>query len=441
MAHTTANTPTRIDDTLVLHGVADAVDAARFAAFNAEVNGADQGATCAALLQHHPTAAWDDFVIVEDERSRQVVSTTCLIPWRLQLGGVSLTAAMLEMVVTHPDYRRRGLVRRQIDHFHSRAAAQDFDLCIIEGIPYYYRQFGYAYALDHWAADALPSAWIPAGAPEVRLRRATLADIPALMQSYTDAAANTAANTTAGLALHTQRDAEYWRYLLQGASYPVYMVEPLGETAQDAARTGYVCGWQGGDPTRISLVESALPSAAAALAVLQLCKPHAAMLHLGWPQRGMLVQVARTLGGRPHGGDQWLVRTPDLPRLLLKLAPVWAGRLAEAGWPRLTGELTLNLYRQAYRLRFAEGRLTAVDALGFVDASMGAQGGDLCIPPDAFTRLLFGYRSLDELRDAWPDIVVQPARRHLVDALFPRLESYVWLPYMNCAHLPPLLFP
>lgn len=151
--------------------------------------------------------------------------------------------------------------------------------------------------------------------------------------------------------------------------------------------------------------------------------------------------MARTLGARPHSGDQWLIRIPDLPRLLLKLAPLWTERLAGAGRPHFTGELTLNLYRHAYRLRFADGRLAAVDALGFVDASMGAQGGDLCLPADAFVRLLFGYRTLDELRDAWPDIMVQPARRHLVDALFPQIASYVWLPYMNCAHLPPLPLP
>lgn len=432
MAHPTLDPPLRIDDTLVMHGVRDQADAARFAAFNAEVNGIDQGATCAALLQHHPTAAWDDFVIVEDERSGEVVSTTCLIPWRLRLGSVSLSAAMLEMVVTHPDYRRRGLVRRQIDHFHGRVAGQGFDLSIIEGIPYYYRQFGYAYALDHWAADALPAAWIPPGAPEMRLRRATLHDIPALMQAHAD--------SMAALALHTQRDAEYWRYLIQGAAYPVYLVESLGATAQDRTPAGYVCGWLSGDAASLSLVESALPSAAA-LAVLQWCKPHAALLRLGWPQQGRLVQMARTLGARPYSGGQWLIRIPDLPRLLLKLAPLWTERLAGAGWPHFTGELTLNLYRHAYRLRFADGRLAAVDALGFVDASMGAQGGDLCLPADAFVRLLFGYRTLDELRDAWPDIMVQPARRHLVDALFPQIASYVWLPYMNCAHLPPLPLP
>lgn len=410
-----------------MHGVRDEADAARFAAFNGAVNGADQGATCATLLHHHPTIAWDNFVLVEDERSGQVVSTTCLIPWRLQLGGMELRAAMLEMVVTHPDYRRRGLVRHQIDHFHARAAAQGFDLTIIEGIPYYYRQFGYAYALDHWTGDALPTAWIPPGEPAVRLRRATVADIPSLMELY--------AHTVAPLSLYTQRDAAAWTYLLQAAGYPTYLVEP---TAGAGAAAGYVCGWLRDEHDSISLVESGVRSTAAALSVLRLCKPLATTVRLGWPEQGALVQAGRSLGGRPRSGDQWLIRIPDLPRLLHKLAPVWAQRLAAAGWSGLTDELTINLYRQAYRLRFVAGHLAAVDSLGFVDASMGARGGDLCLPPDAFTRLLLGYRTLDELRDAWPDMIVQPAARPLIDVLFPKVASYVWLPYMHCGHLQPL---
>ena len=57
---------------------------------------------------------------------------------------------------------------------------------------------------------------------------------------------------------------------------------------------------------------------------------------------------------------------------------------------------------------------------GFVDASMGAaDAGDLLIPPDAFVRLVMGFRGIEELRDAWPELHVRPAAAELVDALFP----------------------
>jgi hypothetical protein len=60
---------------------------------------------------------------------------------------------------------------------------------------------------------------------------------------------------------------------------------------------------------------------------------------------------------------------------------------------------------------------------------MGADPGDLLIPPDAFVRLVMGYRRLDDLFDAWPDILVKPEMQGLIEALFPPLSSFLCTPY------------
>lgn len=66
---------------------------------------------------------------------------------------------------------------------------------------------------------------------------------------------------------------------------------------------------------------------------------------------------------------------------------------------------------------------------------MHTDPGDLAIPPDALTRLLLGYRTLDALRDAWPDIQVRRQKRHLLDCLFPQFGAQLWMPYIHCGHL------
>jgi predicted N-acetyltransferase YhbS len=412
-------TPTRVElgDNLVLRSVQSQADADRFAAFNTQIVDAVQGLTCAKLLAHHPTMRWDDFFFVEDERTGEMVSCICLIPWHSRFGGIDLRVAMLEMVVTHPDYRHRGLVRRQIEHFHQIVAAQNFDLCIIEGIPYYYRQYGYAYATDHWASDGLALARVPDGASLLRLRAATMADVDLLDTFYTQAMSKPAGWTT--------RTLDYWRYLLEGAKYPLVMVE----NASDGAALGYVAAWRTSWGAYIA--ESGIPAAATALSLLQWCKTHAqGEVAIGWPTTNTLLEVARSLGSSLRPSDQWLLRVVDLPCLLLKMAPLLAARLAASPYAGLSADLTLNLYKQAFLLRFTAGELVHVEPLGFVDASMGADGGDLCIPPDAFVRLLLGYRTVEELADAWPDIMVRPARRHLWQVLWPKQTTYFWKPYM-----------
>jgi hypothetical protein len=153
-------------------------------------------------------------------------------------------------------------------------------------------------------------------------------------------------------------------------------------------------------------------------------------VQLAWPQTGALLNLARSLGSVAHPTYQWLARIADVAGFLRKIGPALERRVAASDCAGLTTDLSINLFREAFLLRFVEGRLLEVRPIGFVDSSMGADGGDLCIPPDAFVRLVFGYRNLDVLRDAWPDIVIRPGRRRLLDVLFPEMSSYLCMPYM-----------
>ena len=149
---------------MVMRGLRDEADARAFVALNDEVT--REGPICDRLVHHRPGGGRQDFFVVEDTRTGRVASTTCLLPWQLDFCGIPLRMAMLEMVVTRPAYRKLGLVRSQVAVFHRIVDERAMDLCIIQGIPWYYRQFGYAYALDHrprlrLAAAAIPDAWEP----------------------------------------------------------------------------------------------------------------------------------------------------------------------------------------------------------------------------------------------------------------------------------------
>ncbi len=403
-----------LENNLIFRPLRDDADRERFAAFNAVCNNPSEGATCACLLRHHPVTTLDDYWIIEDTTSGEIVSCTCLLPWTCSFAGIDLRVAQLEMVLTHPAYRGRGLVRRQMEHFAQTVTSRGYDLAIIWGIPYYYRQFGYAYALDGEVREALPVWKIPPGdSDRVRLRPAQTADIPFLAGQYQA--------MVGALDFYNQRSPAYWRYMLEAAQHPIHIVEDA------AGALGYVTVSR--RPETIVLYENGLPDAGHGLALLQHLRGQASQqVIIYWPQPAPLVSLARSLGSQVIPGGQWLVRFPDVAQFLRKIGPLFAARLRPA-WKEYSGALIVNLYRQAYRLRFEQGQLAGVDSLGFVDSSMGADGGDLLIPPEAFVRLALGYRRLDDLFDAWPDIQVKPAARPLVDALFPPLQSYMTTPY------------
>ena len=147
-----------LDDTLVLRAVRNEQDMEKYHALYVSLGRETGGRSCSLMMHHHPEMSPDDFLFVEDERDGQVVSTTCLIPWHCRYEDISLDVAMLEAVTTHPEYRHRGLIRAQVQRFHEMVDERHYDLSIIQGIPYYYRQYGYSYALDCYPTDSLP-AW------------------------------------------------------------------------------------------------------------------------------------------------------------------------------------------------------------------------------------------------------------------------------------------
>lgn len=408
-----------LSDQFVLRSVRDEDDISRVASFNTVYLNALEGATAACLMHHHPETTLDDYWLVEDLNTGEIVSTTCLLPWHGVCCGLDLRIAQLEMVLTHPAYRGRGLIRVQIKHFEQTARERGFDLNIIWGIPYYYRQYGYTYTLDGSSMEAL-SAWsIPGSSSDdlsVKLRPASSRDIPALTRLYNE--------TTAALDFFISRSPTYWRYLLESARHPIKILEHV----ESGATLGYIIVERtGGD---IKVLESGLPDALVSMALLKTLKDqNMKRILVSWSQHLPLVVCMRSLGSQTLRGGQWLVRIPDLHRLLTTLKPVLEQRLSSSPWRGLTTELTINLYREAFSLRFEHGILTALSPLGFRDYSMGADGGDLCIPPEAFVRLITGHCVLQELFEPWPDIVVKPQVHYVIDCLFPRMKAFLSAPY------------
>ena len=96
---------------------------------------------------NHPTCDASDFTVIEDTTTGSIVSSTCLIGQRFSYEGVELDAGLPELVGTHPDYRRRGLVREQFEVLHRWSKERGHLMQAIAGIPYYYRRFGYEMAV------------------------------------------------------------------------------------------------------------------------------------------------------------------------------------------------------------------------------------------------------------------------------------------------------
>jgi len=409
------------------------------------------------LTRPHPTFAAGGFLVVEEAATGKIVSSLNLIPQTWSYGSVLFGVGRVELVGTLPDYRRRGLVRRQMDEAHRWSAALGHAAQIITGIANFYRQFGYEPCLPMYAARAGFRQHIPslaAGASEpFHVRAATVGDAEFL--------ASLEALGRPRSLLSVPRDAALWRYEIEGMTeghakrLHICVVEAAAGAQRPAGeRVGYLVHERYRAPT-VSVRAYELVPGLSWLAVIPSVLRYLKTFGDGYvPERpqgtagpeqpedadrrfdrvrfqlGEDHPVYRALPERlPHiqPVDPEYVRVPDLPAFLRGIAAVLDRRLAASVAVGHTGRLRLGFFRDGVLLRFQEGQLVDADPCPDDTNNVDAGPRGAHFPDRTFLHLLFGLHSLDELEHAFADCHAdREEARVLLDALFPKQPSLIW---------------
>lgn len=442
--HDTLNLPRSLGDGLTLR-LATPDDIEAVAEFNTQIH-LEEGEpanflrvwTKVLMSGQHPTMTAQDFVLIEDSHKHKIVSATCLISQLWYYDGIPIQVGQPELVGTDLEYRRRGLMHVIFDAIHQLSAAYGHQMQGITGIPWFYRQFGYEFALNLGGRRALPIANVPQlngdGTDPFQIRPATVADIPALVRLYQQC--------TEGKLITTPMDEARWRYELSGRSFAfqTYCIINDQQSVVGSCR-GSTEVWRSAMGLWGIVVDEGVSLRAVLPAVTRKLKAHgeayladnqenkdkeqklvAIQFHLGADHPAYEAFDAK-LGPlqKPYG---WYIRVPDVPAFIRHIAPALEKRLAASVMSGYSGELNITFYRGGLRLVFDRGRLTTVeDWQQPLDRKKDPTGAGF--PPLVFLKLLFGYRSLAELCDAFPDCWADEEPALLLNALFPKQASWI----------------
>jgi predicted acetyltransferase len=382
----------------------------------------------------HPTTNAGDFtVVVDTTNDDRIISSLNLISQTWSYDGIPFPVGRPELVATLPEYRRRGLVRMQMEIIHALSAGRGEMVTAITGITWYYRQFGYEMGLNLGGSRQL--FWTRPGNDEkvaeepFRLRPATEADIPLLHDLYRAHLGDSP--------ITRPRDEAQWRYEMF-TTHPesFWSVKPRLIETLDGQVVGYAT-WQA-LRTAFGVREfGVLPGhswRAVGRFVIRQLKQEAETLNADRPVEKQLSHISFILGEdhplyealagdlerqiRPYA---WYVRVPDLPAFLRHIAPALERRLARSIMAGHTGTLKINLYRSRFTLEWANGRLKEVGE-GYELKYL--EEGDALFPDLTFLQLLFGYRSIDELILSHADLYTDSNEALvLLRALFPKRPS------------------
>ncbi len=395
----------------------------------------------------HPTVRASDFTVVEDMNTEKIVSTLCLISQTWTYSGIPFKLGQPEFVITEPEYRRRGLVRKQFEVIHALSAARGELMQSILGIPWYYRLFGYEMAMDVEAGQSIDGIYIPmlkTGETETcRLRPHTEADTLFIQKLYAD--------TIKSQVFACPRSSTLWDYEFNGRSAGsearrkwliiediagerlgyVQHVQWCCDTSSDGARSGANFG--------VTLMDLK-----PGVGYLQLMR---SLLRALWEEAQRTPmnpesEVPKVTGiqfmlGREHPAYQvlpqdnvrkghpyaWYIRVPNLITFLQHIRPALERHLIGTVAEGYTGALKLNLYRSGIRFTFERGRITEIAEWSPADV----ESGDAAFPELTFLQLLCGRCRTAELEAAFVDCWTNnTATAVLLDRLFPPFTSNIW---------------
>ncbi|MDE0399218.1 MAG: GNAT family N-acetyltransferase [Candidatus Poribacteria bacterium] len=396
---------------------------------------------------NHPTCKASDFTVVEDTKTGKIVSSVCLISQTWTYSGIPFKFGQPEFVATEPEYRRRGLVRKQFEVIHALSAAREELMLGITGIPWYYRLFGYEMALDMEAEQTIDGMHIPKlkkGETETcRLRARTDADNACIQELY--------ANAIESHVFACPRTPALWEYEFNGRSagsdarHEWLIIEDM-----DGTQLGYVQHLQW---CVEGFSESAGPGTN--LLVMRLAlKPRVGYLNLMPSLLRALWKKAETtpiapecdkkkitgiqfILGREHPVYQvlpkslvrkvppyaWYIRVPNIVAFLRHIQPALEKHLIGTVAENYTGSLKLSFYRSGVHFTFERGRVTQLTDWTPNDV----EDGDAAFPDLTFLQLLCGRCRTEELTarfvDCWTNGSTPAV---LLDCLFPAFTSEVW---------------
>jgi predicted acetyltransferase len=369
------------------------------------------------FIYSHPKMTLKNHYIMKHKG--KAVATLNLIPLNWSIGGVPLKVAEMGNVATLPEYRNLGLIRRLVAEYHKDVESQGYDLSTIEGIPGFYRQFGYDYALTHDEEASIPVEKLPDCESRLEFRPFVEKDIPA--------AETLLAESQRKFLVHSARDDAIWRMqqatgLAGEYGYEAYTVESSGGMVAYFRVSGK------SEEKQLILREATDTSYPTTLAILGFLKTHS-------KKQGYETLVARTsyqdsishilasLGAQQRPPYAWQIRITDPVSLLRKMRPLFELRIAASEYRGLTEKLNINFRRFRIQLTIEDGSFTGIEPLKTEEPC--AVG----LNPPASTQLILGHRSRQELEQCHPDFIVRPTYKRLIDVLFPKLPSYIHVGY------------
>jgi len=97
------------------------------------------------IMFNNPFNSLKDFVYIEEDG--KILSMVGLLRSKQRFGNNEVEVGEIALVGTHPEHRKRGLCLKLMNYWEQYMKENNIPLCFLFGIPNFYQQFGFEYAV------------------------------------------------------------------------------------------------------------------------------------------------------------------------------------------------------------------------------------------------------------------------------------------------------
>jgi predicted acetyltransferase len=369
------------------------------------------------FIENHPTMSLRNHFTLKYKD--KMVASLNLIPQTWTIEGIELKVAEMGCVATLPDHRHRGLQRILNEEFDKVLYEEKYDLAVLAGIPYFYRQFGFEYSLPLDFETKISLKDIPSYSQEYEIRTFREEDIPKaskLLATHQDE-----------YYVHSVRSKEIWEMQQEtgsygGESFQGYSVFSEGQLAV------YFRISENQKESTLFVKELSITDDSLSISILAFLKTHAETNGL----KTLVTKISHShpfnslltgLGAEMNKPYAWQIKIVDYERIFQKMQPLLNARLADSKYRDHSETLNFNFRRFNLQVIVENGKITSIRKTGDCeDRTIG-------LNPYVFPQILLGYRNREELEAHYPDFKVRGSHKELIDILFPVKHSYIHYNY------------
>ncbi|MGM0640291.1 MAG: GNAT family N-acetyltransferase [Thermotogota bacterium] len=353
-----------------------------------------------------------------DTDKNKYIGTVSLIDTPMKYDGIEIKTCELGVVGTLEEYRGNKINDTLTKLFLEKAEELEYDMIIIEGIPYFYRRYGFNYSVPMSSESFKINNLEFTNKEKLTMRKADKKDLNFIKTEFDKS------NEKVEIYLNKEKeiiDNHMNDYEERFLAKDYRIIEKEGKKIGYLALTKFkdimqIC--EISDDLNFDVYESVLSILEKELDNYKTKDE----IRLDIPETNKLIAFSRSKGSKRIGDYQWQIKILNLYRFMENIKPVLEKRIKNSIYNNENFKFKYHNYREMIEFNIKNSKIN-IKKLKFEPAY------DVNIPPQAEVKYLLGNNTYEELRNILPDTIIQKKFLGLMNTMFPKTTRHFYHNY------------